>query len=372
MRFLTAGESHGPSLTAILEGMPAGVEVSLEGLQKEMARRRWCYGRGGRASIENENILITGGVHKGKTTGAPISVYIPNRDYENWVNRDVPIETPRPGHADLPGAAKYGFDECRPVAERSSARETAARVACGYFAKKLLEQAGIEVVSWVVSIGAVESSLPPLEERMSDPVLARTLAASAEWSPVRCPDPEATAAMLHEIDRARQDGDSLGGVFEVVGLYVPIGLGSYVHWDRRLDTRLAAAVMSIPSVKAVEIGEGFLLTQRRGSQVHDHILIKGGNVTRPTNRAGGIEGGVSNGEPVFIRAAVKPVPTLKQSLPSFNLRTQQASPAHFERSDTCVLGSVAVVAESMVALVLADAWLERHGGDRILGRCAAP
>ncbi|NPV71127.1 MAG: chorismate synthase [Firmicutes bacterium] len=377
LRYLTAGESHGPGLTAILEGMPAGIDVFVDELREQLNRRRQCYGRGQRAVIENDEVMITGGIHKGKTTGAPVSVFIPNKDHANWAGRDCPITTPRPGHADLAGALKYGFLDCRPVAERASARETAARVACGYFARKLLARSGIEIVSWVTSIGSVDASLPPAQARMADASVVLDLARSAQSSPVRCPDPQASARMTLAIDQAREAGDSLGGIFEAVALNVPPALGSHVHWDRRLDGRLGAAIMSIGSVKAVEIGEGFALTQLRGSATHDHIVRDPESgaegavqnaflphyLRRSSNRAGGIEGGVTNGEPVFVRAAVKPVPTLQEPLPSVDLQTGQCRPAHRERSDVCIVGSAAVVAEAMIALVIADAWLERFGAD---------
>jgi chorismate synthase len=375
LRFLTAGESHGPGLTAILEGMPPGVSVSLEELAAEQKRRRWCYGRGGRAEIEQDDIQITGGIHKGLTTGAPVSVFIPNRDYANWIGKDRPIMAPRPGHADLAGAAKYGFLDCRAVAERASARETAARVACGYFAKKLLEEEGIEILSWVTAIGEVASELPPIDTRMHSASACRELATMALSSPVRCPDKRGTEAMMRAIDAARECGDTLGGTFEAVATGVPAGLGSYVHWDRRLDTALAGAVMSINGVKGVEIGGGFSLAQKPGSMTHDSIeppASTGGvhpsyTVTRGTNRAGGIEGGVSNGEVIFIRAAQKPIPMLRTPLPSININTGEACPAHFERSDVSTVGCAAVIAESMVALILAAAWLDRHGHDGLTG-----
>ncbi|MGB9866981.1 MAG: chorismate synthase [Bacillota bacterium] len=371
LRFLTAGESHGPGLTAILEGMPAGIEVCTEELAQELGRRRKCYGRGPRASIENDEVHVTSGIHDGKTTGAPIAVFIPNKDYSNWHGKQCPITAPRPGHADLPGAIKYGFKDCRPVAERASARETAARVACGYFAKKLLRLAGIEVISWVTQIGETVADLASRERRMFDPEFARHLAKLAEGSEVRCPDPVASAQMVKLIDRAREAGDTLGGVFEVAALGVPVGLGSYVHWDRRLDTRLAAAVMSIPGVKGVEIGLGFQGAALRGSQFHDPIVPNGKSwnvalpvLSRQSNHAGGIEGGVSNGQLVFIRAATKPIPTLQCPLPSVDMVTGQRCDAHRERSDVCAVGSAAVVAEAVVALVLADALLEMRGGDK--------
>jgi len=362
LRFLTAGESHGPGLTAILEGLPPGVQVSVDELAAEQARRRWCYGRGGRASIERDEIEITGGVHDGITTGAPVSVWIPNRDYPNWRGTERPAWAPRPGHADLAGALKYGFTDVRPVIERASARETAARVACGYFSKKLLASAGISVVSWVTAIGDIEASLPPLEDRMRDAGLALALASEALSSPVRCPDPDGSEDMVGAIDAARDDGDTLGGVFETAATGAPPGLGSYVHWDRRLDAAISAAVMSINGVKAVEIGEGFTLARKSGRQAHDSILT---GLQRASNRAGGIEGGVSNGEVIFVRAAHKPLPMLGSPLPSVDLRTGAACTAHKERSDVCSVGCAAVVAESMLALVIAAAWLERFGHDGV-------
>jgi chorismate synthase len=360
LRFLTAGESHGPGLTAILEGLPPGIRVSLDELEAEQARRRWCYGRGGRASIERDEIEITGGIHNGMTTGAPLSVWIPNRDYPNWRGVERPVWAPRPGHADLAGALKYGFTDVRPVVERASARETAARVACGYFAKKLLAPAGVCVVSWVTGIGEAQASLPPLEQRMQDPGIVLALAEAALDSPVKCPDPEGAQRMMQAIDVARENGDTLGGVFEVAATGVPPGLGSYVHWDRRLDAAISGAVMSINGIKAVEIGEGFALAQKGGRQTHDAILP---GLRRATNRAGGIEGGVSNGGVVFVRAAHKPLPMVGSPLPSVDLRDGASCAAHKERSDVSSVGCAAVVAESMLALVLGAAWLERYGHD---------
>lgn len=360
LRFLTAGESHGWGIAAVLDGMPAGIEVSQEELSAELSRRRRGYGRGERANIENDHVLIASGVIDGKTTGAPICIVIPNKDYENWKGKYVPIYAPRPGHADFAGMVKYGFDDCRPVAERASARETAARVACGYFAKKLLEKENIKVVSWVVSIGGIWAQLPPLDERMSNREVSEKLFDLAECSEVRCPDLEATGRMKKLIDEAREKGDTLGGIFEVAVIGAPVGLGSYVQWDRRLDGRLAAAVMSIQGVKGVEFGVGFEFSEMMGSQAHDPLKLP----KRPSNRAGGIEGGVSNGEIIFMRAAMKPIPTLKSPLQSVDVRTKEECQAHIERSDVCAVGSAAVVAESMVALVVADALLEMRGGDR--------
>ncbi|MDN5331695.1 MAG: chorismate synthase [Tepidanaerobacteraceae bacterium] len=360
LRFITAGESHGLGITAILDGMPAGVEVSDEELSFELSRRRKGYGRGKRANIEDDQVMITSGVSDGKTTGAPICVVIPNKDHVNWKGRYVPILAPRPGHADFAGMVKYGFDDCRPVAERASARETAGRVACGYFAKKLLEKEGIKVLSWVVQIGPISAELPPADKRMLSEREAERLFELAEASEVRCPDFAASERMKNLIDEAREKGDTLGGVFEVAVLNAPPGLGSYVQWDRRLDARLAAAVMSIQGIKGLEFGMGFKLSEVPGSKAHDPISIP----NRPSNRAGGIEGGMSNGEIIFIRAAMKPIPTLQTPLSSVNVKTKEECRAHAERSDVCAVGSAAVVAESMVALVVADALLEVRGGDR--------
>jgi len=360
LRFLTAGESHGKGLVAILEGMPAGIDVCEKELLSELSRRRKGYGRGKRANIEDDEFEIISGVSNGKTTGAPIAVVLKNKDYENWKGKYVPIFSPRPGHADYPGALKYGFKDARPVAERASARETAARVACGYFAKKLLEKAGVRVVSWVISIGEIFANLPSEEERMKDEKIAFYLFELAEKSEVRCPDLTASQKMKEIIDEAREKGDTLGGVFEVAAVNAPAGLGSFVHWDRRLDARLSAAVMSIPGIKGVEIGLGFKVANLFGSKAQDII----GGEKRLTNNAGGIEGGMSNGEMIFLRAAMKPIPTLQNPLPSVDLRTMEKTLAHAERSDVCAVGSAAVVAESMVALVLADALLEERGGSR--------
>ncbi len=360
LRFLTAGESHGWGLTGILEGVPAGVEIDIEELKRELSRRRKGYGRGQRANIENDEVIITSGVLNGKSTGAPISVIIPNKDYENWKDKYVPIYIPRPGHTDLAGMIKYGFKDCRPVLERASARETAVRTACGYFAKKILEKFGIKVYSWVLSIGTVKANLEDVETRMKEPKVIEKLFEYAENSPVRCPDTFATEKMVELIDKAKADGDTLGGVFEVAVVGVPVGLGSHVHWDRRLDTKISSAVMSIPGVKGIEIGLGFEYAERFGSSVHDVIELQG----RLSNNAGGIEGGISNGEPIFVRAVMKPIPTLKNPLPSYDVRTNEMALAHYERSDICAVGSASVVAESMVALVIADALLEVKGGDR--------
>lgn len=378
LRFLTAGESHGPGLTVIVEGLPPGIAVSAEEMASEQARRRMCYGRGGRAAIERDELTVTGGLHDGVTTGAPVAVWLPNRDYANWAGQSRPAWVPRPGHADLAGALKYGFTDLRPIIERASARETAARVVCGFLAKRLLATASpdIAIYSWVIATGDVKAELPG--DRSLCPETARALACGAEDSPVRCPDPEAAAEMIAAIDRARAAGDTLGGVFEVAAVGVPAGLGSYVHWDRRLDTAIAAAVMSINGIKAVEIGDGFAAAERSGRAVHDVIVpaaaagpkksgppLSPGATGRLSNHAGGVEGGVSNGEIVLVRAAHKPLPMLGLPLPSVDMRTGAAANAHRERSDVCAVGSAAVVGESMVAIALANAWLERYGHDSV-------
>ncbi|MBC7099405.1 chorismate synthase [Candidatus Bipolaricaulota bacterium] len=367
MRWLTAGESHGPCLVGILEGIPAGLPLRAEDIDRELARRKLGHGRGGRMRIEKDRAKVLSGVRHGHTTGAPIALLIENRDWENW--REVmdpwvapagyrPVTVPRPGHADLAGAMKYGHSDLRDVIERASARETAMRVALGAVAKRLLSELGIGIASHVVRIKDVACQvdalgLPPEE-----------LNARADRSPVRCLDQKAEAEMIARIDEAAARGDSVGGAFEVVATGVPPGLGSYVHWDRRLDGRIAQALMSIPGVKGVEIGLGFQAAERWGSEVQDELLWEGG-VRRPTNRAGGLEGGVTNGEPILVRAAMKPIPTLSRPLRSFDLATHEPVPAHRERADVCAVPAAAVVGEAMLALVLADALLESLPGDSL-------
>ena len=355
LRLLTAGESHGPFLTVILEGVPAGVEVDIEFLEAELRRRQQGYGRGPRASTTVDTVEVAGGVAGGRTTGAPVALRIPNPGAKGG-SPEKPLTIPRPGHADLPGALKFGFSDVRPIWERASARETASRVAAGAICKALLSLIGIRVGSHVTSIGPVEAiSIPgSLEEAIE----------RAERSPVRCADPVAEREMMREVDKAKDRGDTLGGTFEVVALGVPPGLGSFVQFDHRLDARLAAAVMSVPSVKAVEIGGGLSVSSLPGRVAHDPIIpSNSGPPKRATNRAGGIEGGISNGEPVVVRAAAKPIPTLGDPLPSVDLSTGEPAKAPVLRGDVCVVPSAAVVAEAMVALVLADAALEKFGGD---------
>jgi chorismate synthase len=369
LRFLTAGESHGPALTVVVEGMPAGVRVERGAIDADLRRRQGGYGRGGRMKIETDTVEILSGVRHGRTLGSPVGLLVRNLDHESW--RDVMspdpqpdaarerrrLRYPRPGHADLAGALKYGTDDLRNVVERASARETAARVAAGALARALLLEAGVEVRSHVVRIGT--AALPP-------GVVAWEALDAAEESPVRCVDDHAALAMVAEIDRAKKDGDSVGGVVEVIARGVPAGLGSYAQWDRKLDGRIAQALMSVHAVKAVAIGEGFAAGETRGSAFHDEIVgDAAAGITRPTNRAGGLEGGVTNGEEIRVRAVVKPIPTLLIPLRSVDLATREPQKASVERSDTCVVPAAGVVAEAMLALVLADALLEKTGGDSL-------
>jgi chorismate synthase len=375
LRFLTAGESHGPSLTAILEGMPAGLALSADDLQADMQRRQKGYGSGGRMGIEKDSVRITGGVMGGQTTGAPIALHVENRDWANWRDKDVlPMTIPRPGHADLTGAIKYGFRDLRLALERASARETAARVAVGAVCRRLLAQFDILIGSYVVSIGEVAQELPPLAGPTAHPeYLARF--AAAEANEVRCPDPQAAERMRQAIFEAMQAKDTLGGVFEVVALGAPPGLGSYVHWERRLDARLLWAVASVPAVKGAEIGPAFETTRQRGTQVHDEIFLEqvegkdagtdSPMLTRRTNRAGGLEGGITTGQPILVRGAMKPISTTLTPLRSVNLASGEPAGTHYERSDFCAVPRAAVVGEAVVAFVLADALIEKLGGDSL-------
>ena len=369
LRFLTAGESHGPALTVVVEGLPAGVPVERERIDADLRRRQGGYGRGGRMRIEQDSAELLSGVRHGRTLGSPVALLIRNRDHENWKDVMSPepqpdaarerrrLRYPRPGHADLAGALKYGTSDLRNVLERASARETTARVAAGALAKSLLREAGAEIRSHVLRIGSAA---------VADATLAWDALAAVEDSPVRCAEPAAGAAMIAEIDRAKKDGDTLGGVVEVVARGVVAGLGAFAHWDRRLDGRIAQALMSIPAVKAVSIGAGFEGALTRGAAFHDEIVWEPqAGLSRPTNRAGGLEGGVSNGEEIRASAVVKPIPTLLLPLRSLDLSTKQPQKASVERSDTCVVPAAGVVAEAMLALVLADALLEKTGGDSL-------
>jgi len=386
LRFLTAGESHGPCLTAIVEGLPAGLEGAVEAINRDLARRQVGYGRGGRMKIEQDRVQILGGVIAGRTTGAPVALRIENRDWANWRNRwaagDLPkLTVPRPGHADYAGMVKYGLDDARPVLERASARETAARVAVGALAKLLLAAFDIAVGSYVFEIGGVITDVPDL-------ALLQDVWALAEASDVRCPDEDAAGRMRAAIDAAGEAGDSLGGVFVVAATGAPVGLGSHVHWERRLDARLAAAVMSIPAIKGVEIGPAFENARRPGTQVHDALERAGERenrqadksasqhigrsaegrvraVGRATNRAGGIEGGMSNGQPIVVRAAMKPIPTTVTPLRSVDLATGEPAATQYQRSDVCAVPAASIVGEAMVAWALADALLDKLGGDSL-------
>ncbi len=374
LRFLTSGESHGKALVAIVEGVPAGLAIDVDAITVDLRRRQTGYGRGRRMQIESDRAEPLSGVRHGRTTGGPIALLIPNKDWENWrrtmhVEGEMPegapgverppVTRPRPGHADLAGFVKYGHEDMRDVLERASARETAARVAVGSVARQLLTEVGVAIVSHVTSIGAasVDDPLAITFER------ARAIGADA---PLHCADPEAERRMIVEIDRARDAGDTMGGAFEVIAHGVPAGLGSYVQWDRKLDGRLAQALMSIPAIKAVGIGLGTAAAARPGSRVHDEIVpAAGAGVRRPSNNAGGLEGGVTNGEDLRITGYMKPISTLMSPLRSVDLATMKESPATVERSDVCAVPAAAVVAEAMVAIVLADAVLEKFGGDSI-------
>ncbi len=363
LRFITGGESHGRCLTAIVDGLPAGLPIDVEAIDRDLARRQSGYGRGGRMAIEADRVEIVGGVIDGHTIGAPVVLRIDNRDWENWKERwaagDLDsLTVPRPGHADYAGMVKYGLDDARPILERASARETAARVAVGAIAKGLLGQFGGRISSYVEAIGGVAATIPD--------VPGETLHRCAEGNAVRCPDDEAGRRMIEAIDAARESGDSLGGVFVVIADGVPIGLGSHAQWDRRLDARLAAAVASIPAIKGIEIGPAFANAACRGTEVHDPFVPSGsGRPVRPSNRAGGIEGGMSNGEPVFVHAAMKPIPTTVAPQPSVDLRGGEPAETAYQRSDVCAVPAASIVGEAMVAWALAVALCEKLGGDSV-------
>lgn len=376
IRYFTAGESHGPALSAIVEGMPAGVALTESDINSQLARRQQGYGRGGRMKIETDRAEVLSGIRFGKTIGSPVAMVIRNRDWENWT---VPmaqfednaaevqqITIPRPGHADLTGFVKYGFDDIRPVIDRSSARETAARVAAGSLARAFLRQLGIQIGSYISTIGPVsEAAAPDSLPELLD-AGAESLAAEADKSPVRMIDAATSDAGIAAIDQAKADGDTLGGIVEVYITGVPMGLGSYVQHDRRLDSELAAAIMSIQAIKGVEIGTAFDNARKPGSEVHDELFAGGEKgLRRKTNRAGGIEGSMSSGQPIHIRAAMKPISSLVSPLRSFDLATLEAVHSRFERSDTCAVPAAGVVAEAVVAPVIANALLEKIGGDHM-------
>jgi len=374
LRWLTAGESHGPALVAVLEGLPAGVEVTTADIDAELARRRLGVGRGARMKFERDQVRVLGGVRHGLTLGSPIAIEVANSEWPKWetvmaadpvdpaelegVARNAPLTRPRPGHADLVGMQKYGFDDARPVLERASARETAARVALGTVAKAFLHQSvGATVLSHVVELGTVAA--PAGRVPTADDLEA------IDADPARCLDPATSAAMEAEVEAARRDGDTLGGVVEVVVHGLPPGLGSHVHWDRRLDARLAAALMGIQAIKGVEVGDGFELARTRGSKAQDEIVLGEHGLERVSGRSGGTEGGMSTGEVLRVRAAMKPISTVPKALRTVDVATGEAAQAINQRSDVCAVPAAGVVAEAMVALVVADAVLEKFGGDAV-------
>src|SRR5215207_403587 len=374
LRWLTAGESHGPALVAVLDGLPADVRITTDELAGALARRRLGYGRGARMKFEQDEVELTSGVRHGRTQGGPVAIRVGNTEWPKWTTvmsadpvpaeeldglaRNAPLTRPRPGHADLAGMQKYGFSDARPVLERASARETAARVALGQVARAFLDQAaGVAVLSHVVSIGtvAVPYGTVPGPDDLPE----------VDASPVRCADAATAEAMVAEIDAARKDGDTLGGVVEVVVHGLPPGLGSHVHGDRRLDARLAGALMGIQAIKGVELGDGFVLARTRGSLAHDEIVPTEEGIRRVSGRSGGTEGGMTTGEILRVRAAMKPIATVPKALRTVDVETGEATRAHHQRSDVCAVPAAGIVAEAMVALVVADAILEKFGGDAV-------
>lgn len=373
LRWLTAGESHGPELIAVLEGMPAGLTVSLDDIRADLMRRKLGHGRGSRMKFEQDELSLSAGVVHGFSIGGPIALRIGNTEWHKWTEvmnpepvelsdrsrgRGAPLTRPRPGHADLVGMQKYGFDEARPVLERASARETAARVALAAIAKSFLAELGIRLVSHTVAIGPVAvpagTALPTADD-----------VGLLDADPVRCFDPTTSTKMVAEIDDTKKSGDTVGGVVEVLAYGLPPGLGSYVHWDRKLDARIAGALMSIQAIKGVEFGDGFVTATRRGSQAHDELHMIDGNIVRHTDRAGGVEGGMSTGQTLRVRAAMKPIATVPHALPTVDISTGEQAKAHHQRSDVCAVPAAGVVAEAMVALTVADAVLEKFGGDSV-------
>lgn len=373
LRWLTAGESHGPELIAIIEGFPAGVPITLEDIQEDLSRRRLGYGRGARMKFEADEVSLSGGIRHGLSQGGPVALRVANTEWPKWETvmsphpvseeeltggRATALTRPRPGHADLTGMQKYGFDDSRPVLERASARETAARVALGAVARAFLRELGITVLSHTVAIG-------PVAVPEDAPIPGPGDVAALDENPLRCHHPETSAAMVAEVDDAHKEGDTLGGVVEVVVHGLPPGLGSYVHWDRRLDAKLAGALMGIQAIKGVEVGDGFLTTRRRGSQAHDEIVATSEGVVRTSDRAGGTEGGMSTGGVLRVRAGMKPISTVPRALRTIDTSTGEEAVAHHQRSDVCAVPAAGVVAEAMVMLVIADALVEKFGGDSL-------
>ncbi|MEJ5201437.1 MAG: chorismate synthase [Anaerolineales bacterium] len=358
LRFLTAGESHGPAMVTILEGLPAGLPLTEQMINQDLARRQEGLGTGARMKIEHDQAVILSGVMEGKTIGSPLAIMIKNLDHERWKDRSIPPSTiPRPGHADLAGVIKYGFNDLRPVLERASARETAARVAIGAVCRQFLAQFSIQIGGYVTAIGEINASLEDisLEDRIR----------LALQNDIHCPDPNATQIMQQAIRQIMQEKDTLGGIIEAAALNVPPGLGSYVHWDRRLDARIAAAILSIPAIKGVEIGPAFENSRLKGTVCHDPVALEGDELIRLRNRSGGIEGGVSNGSPIIVRAAMKPIPTTLSPQRSVHLLTGIETTTKYERSDFCPVPRAVVIVEAMLAFVLADALLEKLGGDTL-------
>lgn len=374
LRWLTAGESHGEALVGIIEGVPAGVELTSEMVRDALARRRLGYGRGARMKFEEDRVRILGGVRHGKTQGGPVAIEIANTEWPKWVDvmssdpvdpgliegraRNAALTRPRPGHADFAGMQKYGFDESRPVLERASARETATRVALGVVAAQILKTLGVELVSHTTAIAEVAAPADAPRPAPRD-------VAALDADPLRCFDTATSEAMVATVDKAHKDGETLGGVVEVLAYGLPPGLGSYVHWDRRLDARLAAALMGIQAIKGVEVGDGFETAKRPGTRAHDEIVPGEHGVQRVSNRAGGIEGGMTIGDLLRVRAAMKPIATVPKALATIDTSTGEVARAHHQRSDVCAVPAAGVVAEAMVALVLAEAALEKFGGDSI-------
>ncbi len=373
LRVLTAGESHGPELVAIMEGLPSGVPVSLDAIRADLARRKLGYGRGSRMKFEEDELTLSGGVRHGLSLGSPIALRIGNTEWPKWVEvmnpepveltersrgRGAALTRPRPGHADLVGMQKYDFDEARPILERASARETAARVALGAIARGFLSELGIRLVSHTLSIGPVrvpEGSALPTPDDVT----------ALDADPLRCFDAATSARMIAEVDAAKKDGDTLGGIVEVLAYGLPPGVGSHVHWDRRLDGKLAQALMSIQAIKGVEVGDGFETTRRRGSAAHDELFATGDGISRASDRAGGTEGGMTTGTVLRVRAGMKPIATVPRALRTVDVATGDTASAHHQRSDVCAVPAAGVVAEAMVAIVLADAVLEKFGGDSV-------
>ncbi len=373
LRWLTAGESHGPELIAVLEGFPAGVPITLEDIQSDLARRKLGYGRGARMKFEADEVSLSGGIRHGLSQGGPVALRVGNTEWPKWETvmsphpveaedldggRATPLTRPRPGHADLTGMQKYGFDDARPVLERASARETAARVALGAVARALLNGLGIQVLSHTVAVG-------PIAVPEDAPIPHQDDVDRLDENPLRCAHEATAQAMVAEVDAARKEGDTLGGVVEVVVRGLPPGLGSYVHWDRRIDAKLAGALMGIQAIKGVEIGDGFETTRRRGSLAHDEIVASEDGVTRTSDRAGGTEGGMTTGGVLRVRAGMKPISTVPRALRTIDTSTGKEAAAHHQRSDVCAVPAAGVVAEAMVMLVIADALMEKFGGDSL-------